>query len=134
MRGVARTPAIGRALHLEPSFEVGRIRQEKTFQQVAAVVLERLLQVTSVERMLELGDVASHLFGDNPDLLLPMTVYHVAQRAPDDVQRLAQCVAGVVVVKLGPEEGQERIAARLGVASLNGEVREESQTLGTAEQ
>src|SRR5207245_2771027 len=54
----------------QPALELGRVRDEKPFQQCTPIQVERLLQLSIAERALEGGDVARYLSEVQADLLV----------------------------------------------------------------
>src|SRR5207247_3172571 len=123
------------ALGFQPALELGRVRDEKPFQQCTRIQVERLLQLSNAERALEGGDVARYLSEVQADLLVaPARDGVAAQRVAYHVQRLAQRRAGMLLIELRPKQRQQRVAAVEGLRGCGGEVGEEREASGLPEQ
>src|SRR5216117_1082290 len=92
------------ALVLEPLLELRRAADEKPFEQVAPVEVERIGQSAHLGRARELDHVAAVSLGVEADVLVTSGHEHaVTERMPEPVQCLAQRRAGVLLIELGPE-------------------------------
>ena len=56
-----------------------------------------------------------------------------AERAPKKVERAAERGPGVSLVEVGPEEGQQPVAAVVAAGRIGGEVGEQGEPLGLLE-
>jgi len=92
------------ALVFEPLLELRRAADEKPFEQVAPVEIERIGQSAHHSRTLELDHVAADSLGVESDVLVTSGHEHtVTERMPEPVQCLAQRRAGMLLIELGPE-------------------------------
>src|SRR5439155_4728542 len=124
-RGVLPQPA---SLRLHPAFELRRIAQIEAVEKRAPVELGSLRRVTALERGLE----GLHIAGDDvriePQLSRAEEEIGLAQVAPQRVAGLLEEATSVLGVCLGPQIGDELVAAEAG-AARSSEEREQRQGL-----
>ena len=119
------------ALRLQPLAELRRdAGDEESRQEVAAVELQRGLRLVPVERLLEGRRVAPEQRGIEADVFVAPPDHHRAQAAAEEMQALAQGVAALVQVELGPEQAEQGVAAVEAVGGGGGEVGQEGESLG----
>ena len=95
-------------------------------EQGTPIELERLSGLPGVERRLEGDRVARHDLPVEPYLFIAAAEDRVgAERAPEKVDGLAERVAGVRLVLLRPEEGEQLVTPVEGAWGCEGEVDEE---------
>jgi hypothetical protein len=99
-------------------------------QQVAAVELQRGRAPPGVQLLLEGSRVAAQPAGSHPQFRPAAARHHaLAELLPEEVHRLAQRVARRGRVQLGPEEGQEGVAAVEAARVRGGEPDEQGEPL-----
>jgi hypothetical protein len=100
------------SLSIEPVLELRTPREVESGQQLAAIELEGLSGLARIQRILEGCGVAPELCRVETDLLLATALEQsLAQGAVQYVERLAQGVAGALLVRLGPEDWEKLISA-----------------------
>src|SRR5438128_2091848 len=100
-----------RALLLEPAVELWRrIRDVEAFEQRTPIEVDRLGGPSGVERGLKRDRVAPQRLPIDPQLFVG-TAHdrRGAERAPEEVDRLAEGIAGVLLVLLRPEESEQLV-------------------------
>ena len=103
-------------------------------EQAAPIQLQCLLGPPSFERRLKLADVAAQALLAYPQLLLSSSQQRsVTECLPQRVDGLAEGIACMRVVELGPQQRDEGIAALEAPGARNGEIAEESKQLGAPE-
>jgi len=123
------------ALGLKPPLEFWCVGDEESFQEVATVEVERLPWLSAIDGTGERCYVAPDPFEIQPDLLVAAAHHRVgAERAAEHVKRLAQGRACVLLIELRPEERQQSIAPTWASRCRGGEVGEEGEPTGLAEQ
>src|SRR6266511_2724913 len=124
-----------RPLPLLPVLELGGARYEEAVQQVTAVQLERPIELFGRDRLIERSHITPQARQVEPDLLVAARDHGLrAQGAPQDVQGLAQCGAGVVRAERRPEQGERRVAAVQTAATRCSPCSGRSSTRNTPEQ
>ena len=117
-----------RALTLGPPLELLRPRQMEAVEKRPVVQPEGPLEVVPAERRLELPEVAGQALGIQAEIVAGAEYGMLAQGRAEDVERLAEQVAGVGGAALGPEEGEQLVATeRTGM--LHGQQREQGDAL-----
>jgi hypothetical protein len=120
-----------RTLAVEPLPELGgHAGDEEARQEVAGVEVERRLRPAGDEGLLEYPGVAPERGGIEPDVFVTPANHDRAEAAPEKVQALAERVAALLQIELGPEQAQQRVASMEAVRRGGGEVGEEGETLG----
>ena len=115
-------------LALLPVLELPRVRDEEALQQVTPVEVEGLAELFRRDGAVEGDDIAPHQVEIERDLLIPTGHDHVgAQGVPHHVERLAQCRARMLLVELGPEQGEQAITAVEAPRSGGGEVGKQGE-------
>src|SRR3989441_11411527 len=123
------------ALGLKPPLEFWCVGDEESFQKVATVEVERLPQLSANDGTGEHSHVAPNPFEIQPDLLVAAAHHRVgAERAAEHVERLAQGRACVLLIELRPEKREQSIAPMRASRCRGGEVGEEGEPTGLAEQ
>jgi hypothetical protein len=120
-----------RALVFKPLIELrGHAGDVEPFEQVSAVQRQRLGGLPSVVGPFEFADVAPDRLRLDPDFLIASTQENArAKRLPEEVQALTERPAGLLDVGLGPEEGEEGVAAVEERPSGEDEVNQEGEAL-----
>src|SRR5690242_13043802 len=123
------------ALGFEPPFELRRIRDEEPFQQIPAVEIERFPEGVISDGFLERGDIAPDVGEVEPDLFVAPTGEGLRpEGGAEDVQRLAQSRARVLLIELRPKEREQTVAAVKTAGCRGGEEGEEGEAPGLAEE
>ncbi len=87
------------------------------------------------DRLIEGDDITPEVVDVEPDLFVTARHDHIgAECAPDDVERLAQCGTGVLLVELRPEQRQQRVAAVEPAGGGGSEIGEQCEAPGTRQQ
>ena len=103
-------------------------------QQLASVQLERPFRLPEFERRREAPHIGPYgLLAHFQLLFAPSEHDLVTQRFSQRVQCLSECVAGMRVVELGPEQRKQTIASVKTERSSGGEVAKERDQLGSPE-
>src|SRR3989442_1742045 len=124
-----------RGFALQPALELSRPWDEEPVQEIALVAIDRRGQLSRRDGLIERDDVAPQPGEIESYLLVPAGHDDVAAEcAPQDVQCLAQCRSRVLLVELGPEQGEQAVAAVESSGSGGGEVGEQRQTARSSEQ
>ena len=121
-----------RALVVQPAAELRRgIGNVEPLEQRTSVELEGLGGLSGVERRLKRNRVApDHLLVDTQFLVGATDYRFGAERAPEEMDRLAESVAGARLVLLRPEEGEQLVTAVQASWGCEGEVNEERNASG----
>src|SRR2546430_7094857 len=116
-----------RALVVQPAAELRRgVGDVEPLEQRAPIQLERLGGLSSVERGLEGDRVARHDLPVEPYLFVAAAEDRVgAERAPEKVNGLTEGVAGVLLVLLRPEEGEQLVTPVEAAWACEGKVDEQ---------
>jgi hypothetical protein len=117
-------------LLVEPSLKLGGIRSVKPPKKLAGVELQRLSVGASGSESLELARIAPQRRRIEAHLLVGAGDDETgAERQAQVVKRLAQSGAGVRLIEVGPEQGNERVSAMKPALIIHGEEREQRQSL-----
>lgn len=125
-----------RPLVVVPSLERRSVRHGEAAEQLAPVQLERLVRApAALQRRLEGARVAPEPPRFHADQLGTARDDGVAAERPaQDVERLAERAARVCGIELGPEEGDQRVAAVEAAWAGEGEVGQECHAFRLAQQ
>src|SRR5205823_10643752 len=99
------------AFRLEPALELGSTNDVKAIEHLTSIELDGVSKSTGVERFLEVSRVTPHVCPVDAQRIA--VAAHESMRAEgltEDVDRLAQRVASVLRIVLGPKERDERVA------------------------
>ena len=116
------------ALGLHPALEVRRVAQIEAVEERPRVQRHRLRRVAALERGLEALNVARDDVGVQPQLGGAEQQLRRVEIAPQRVAGLLEESVGVLAVALGPEVGNQLVAAQAALAG-GGEQREERERL-----
>jgi hypothetical protein len=105
----------------------------EALEQVAPVELDRVGEPASVERFLERDRVAPQMSRRETECVAAAENDVRTERAAKNVERLAQRVAGVLGVVLGPEEREERVPTVRPAPRGERQITEEGYSLGLRE-
>jgi hypothetical protein len=113
------------ALGLDPAVELGSAADVKALEELAAIELDRITQPAAVERFLEANSVAPEICPVYAQrVAIPAHKRACAESLTEHVDGLAQRVAGMLLVVLGPEQRNERVAPMKGARRCEREVGE----------
>src|SRR6476659_7916173 len=116
------------ALRFDPPVDLRRSREEYPVEEGAGVQLRRARDVSRLHRLLELGHVAGAAVGLEAHHARAEDEQPAVQLAAKPVQRLAERVARVPLVTLGPETSDQLVAAE-PPAPGNGQPCQQDQAL-----
>jgi len=126
--GPYRAPAQADPTVLDPSLDFRQAGHMEACQKVAAVERQRARRIVLGQGLLEGDEVGHQVARDQSDALGAISgqdcLTHVT---PEHRQRLSQSVAGAGLVKLRPEDGEQRVAT---TAFGSGEIGEQHEALG----
>jgi hypothetical protein len=97
-------------LSIQPLLELGRVAEIKTIEKRPSIRIHPCFEIATLERALELGDIAADNIGIQADGIHARE-YVLVYRAADRVQQLFQRVPRVRLRRVGPEEKEQLIAA-----------------------
>ena len=122
-----------RALGVEPALEFACVTQVKSVQQWTAIQCDSALEVSLIQQLLELNDVAGDVIDVQSQVVASGADSVLAQSRAQDVQRVGQLAAGAVAWTLRPQQRNDLVAAHaLAVRSgQNGEERQAMALRGT---
>ena len=127
LHGLRVATGQARALVVHPAAELRRgVGDVEPLEQRTPIQLERFGGLSSVERGVEGDRVARHDLPVEPYLVIAAAEDRIgAERAPQKVDGLAEGVAGVLLVMLRPEEGEQLVAPVQAAWGCEDEVCEE---------
>ena len=123
------------ALGLQPAFELGRLRDEEPFQQVAPIELECLAPLRRGDRSIKGRDVVPEEVGVEADLLIATPCHNaLAHRTAQHVECFAERRASVFLVELWPEQRDEAVAPLKVTGGAGSKVGKQREPPGLCEE
>jgi hypothetical protein len=126
-------PGETNALLLDPPLKLGGIGDEKSVEERAGVESYGAIERVSLERLLELADVARELAGSHGEIVSRPDGDFASQVASQLVQQLRERVPNARFVAIGPEQRQNAVASNGRVArQRENRQQREAAALGVA--
>ena len=120
---------------IEPLLEIGRgALHVQPVEEGAAIQGERALRVTGLQGMLQIDGVAAQCALRHRDLLVAARLQDLgSEPLAEKVERAAEGGPRVLLVEVGPEEGEERVAPVESAGRVGGEIGEDREALRLAQ-
>ena len=116
------------SLRLEPSLELRCVRDVEALKELALIRIERTLPIALVDGRLHRDGIAAHqLMVDAHEPVTRSDDRRLAERLPRGVQRVAERVSSSLLIRLGPEKGDQRVARMQPARPRHGEIRQHGQ-------
>ena len=100
----------------------------KSFQQVAAVDLQRVLRLSLIQHRFKRRGVTPERIPIEADLFIAPADHHgIRHRTADQVKRLPQRPTGMLLVELGPEESEKDVSAVETAGDRHGKISKQRE-------
>ena len=132
--GEGRIVAPSAPLTVDPSFRLRGTLDVEAVEEMAPIELERLGQIVPVDRGVEGGGIAPEGGGFHRHLVVAPADDQVGTtRLAQEVERPTECRAGVLLIEVRPEPGEERVPPDRSARRRGREVDQQGQSLGLLE-
>ena len=127
-RRIVAAPA---PLAIDPAFGLRRALDVEPVEEMAPIQLQSTGQIVSVDRRIEGGGVAPERGRVDRNLVVPAAYDQFgAAGLAQEIEGPAERSAGVLLIKVGPEAGEQRVSPHRASWDHGGEIDQKGQPLG----